>query len=318
MRRPLPSLNALRAFEAASRHMSISLAADELCVTPAAISHQIRQLEDHFGLSLFERSGRGLMLTDAGQAGLKDLREGFERLCAAMDAVDQLGETGVLSISAAPSFALKWLLPRLDSFTRAHPAIDVRVVAAAELTDFTRDRVDMAIRFGAGHYPDLVSERLLDERLIVVCAPELQRRLLPFRRPEELARVTLLHDDGPETDRSCPDWERWLREAGIEDVDAARGPRFNQSSLVIEAAALGRGVALAKATLAEGELASGRLVPLFGYSQPLDFGYHVVATRAKMNLPKVAQFCTWLGAEAEIARKAGRGLGSEPPRRRVG
>ena len=180
MRRQLPPLNALRAFETAARHMSISQAANELRVTPAAISHQIRILEDHVGLPLFIRNGRGLALTDAGSAGLRDLREGFARLGAAMDAIDLLGEAGVLSISVAPSFAAKWLLPRLDCFQSAHPEIDVHVSASMELANFVKDGVDLAIRYGAGRYSDVSVERLLAESVVPVCSPEFLKRHGPF------------------------------------------------------------------------------------------------------------------------------------------
>ncbi len=298
MRRQLPPLNALRAFEAAARHMSITQAASELRVTPAAISHQIRILEDHVGLPLFMRNGRGLALTDAGSAGLRDLREGFARLGAAMDAIDSLGEAGVLSVSVAPSFAAKWLLPRLDGFQAAHPEIDVHVSASMELTDFVKDGVDLAIRYGAGRYSDMSVERLLAESVIPVCSPEFLKRHGPFASPADLVETTLLHDDSPDNDPSCPNWEMWLTAAGARHIDAARGPRFNQSSLVIEAAVLGRGIALAKTALAARDLRRGDLVQPFASAMKVDFAYFIVAPRAKLNLPKVSNFIDWLRAEA--------------------
>lgn len=298
MRRVIPPLNALRAFEVTARHMSMALAADELRVTPAAISHQIRLLEDHLGLPVFERVGRGLELTDAGRAGLEHLRAAFGQIGAAMDAIDALGETGVLNVSVPPSFASKWLTPRLDGFSRRHPEIDVHVEASVALTDFGKDRIDLAIRYGLGRYTDLVAEKLLSESVIPVCSPELQRRYLPFRNLAGLASVPLLHDEGPERDPSCPSWEDWLRQAGISHPDPTRGPRFNQSSLVIEAAVLGRGVALVKSVLAERELRSGALVRLAMRDQPIDYGYYIVAPRGKLNLPKVSHFRDWLRAEA--------------------
>ena len=298
MRCQLPPLNAPRAFETAARHMSISQAANELRVTPAAISHQIRILEDHVGLPLFIRNVRGLALTDAGSAGLRDLREGFARLGAAMDAIDSLGEAGVLSISVAPSFAAKWLLPRLDSFQSAHPEIDVHVSASMELANFVKDSVDLAIRYGAGRYSDVSVERLLTESVIPVCNPDFLKRHGPFTTPADLVEATLLHDDSPDNDPSCPNWEMWLTAAGARHIDAARGPRFNQSSLVIEAAMLGRGVALAKTALAARDLRHGRLVQPFASAVKLDFAYFVVAPRSKLNLPKVSHFLHWLRQEA--------------------
>lgn len=301
MSRTMPSLNALRAFEAVARHLSIAGAADELNVTSAAVSHQIRHLEDHLGMPVFQRSGRSLALTDAGHAGLPAIREGFALLSAAMDAIDSLGETGALSISVAPSFAAKWLLPRLSRFETRHPDIDVRVNASMQLCDFAREGVDVAIRYGAGSYPDLVAEKLIQESLIPVCSPDLLCAGSPLRTPEDLKAHTLLHDDSPDNDPSCPNWEMWLRAAGVEMADATRGPRFNQSSLVLEAAMLGRGIALAKSTLAAADIASGRLIrPLPGHS-PVGFAYYLVAPKAKLNLPKVSFFRDWL--LEEITRK---------------
>jgi LysR family transcriptional regulator, glycine cleavage system transcriptional activator len=299
MRRQLPPLNALRAFEAAARHLSISRAASELNVTPAAISHQIRLLEDHIGLPVFMRNGRGLSLTDAGAAGVRDLREGFARLTAAMDAIDSLGEAGVLSVSVAPSFAAKWLLPRLDTFQTRHPEIDVHVSASMQLVDFARDGVDLAIRYGAGGYSELTVEKLLTERVVPVCSPELIAAAGGLRSFDDLVGVTLLHDDSPDNDPSCPNWEMWLRAAGNTHIDTTRGPRFNQSSLVIEAAVLGRGIALAKAALAAEDLRSGRLVQPFASVMTVDFAYYIVAPRGKLNLPKVSYFIDWLRQQAK-------------------
>lgn len=297
MRRPMPPLNSLRAFESAARHLSISLAANELNVTPAAISHQVRLLEDHIGLPVFERNGRGLALTDAGTAGLRELREGFASLAAAMDAIESLGEAGVLSVSVAPSFAAKWLLPRLESFQTKHPEIDVHVSASMQLADFAKDGVDIAIRYGAGGYADVVFEKLLTETLIPVCSPDFLRSSQPLQSARDLVGVTLLHDDSPDNDPSCPNWEMWLRAAGVNDIDAARGPRFNQASLVIESAILGRGIALAKSALAAEDIRAGRLVRPFATALPVDFAYYFVAPKAKLNLPKVVFFRDWLRAQ---------------------
>ena len=296
-RRALPPLNALRAFEAAARHLSLSLAANELHVTPAAISHQVRLLEDHIGLPVFERDGRGLVLTDAGAAGLRDLREGFARLSDAMEAIASLGEAGALSVSVAPSFAAKWLLPRLQSFEHEHPEIDVHVSASMQLVDFARDRIDVAVRYGAGGYPDVFFEKLLTESVTPVCSPALLRGQ-PLHAPRDLLKLTLLHDDSPDNDPSCPNWDMWLRAAGVDDGDVERGPRFNQASLVIEAAVLGRGVALAKSALAAADLQAGRLVRPIETERPVDFAYYFVAPRAKLNLPKVSYFYDWLRRQA--------------------
>lgn len=304
MRRPLPPLNALRAFEAAARHLSLTVAAQELSVTPAAISHQIRLLEDHIGMPVMQRSGRGLVLTDAGAAAFADLRDGFARLAAAMDAIDALGERGTLRVSVAPSFAAKWLLPRLHDFETAHPEIDVHVSSSMQLVDFARDGTDLAIRYGAGNYPELVVERLLSEEVVPVCAPELIKGDRPLDSAADLKNFTLLHDDSPDNDPSCPNWEMWLRAAAAEGVDGARGPRFNQSSLVIEAAVLGRGVALAKHRLAAEDIRRGRLVLPFVDAVPLDFAYFVVSPKAKLNLPKVSYFRDWLREQVRLMELA--------------
>jgi len=295
-RRRLPPLMALRTFEVVARHLSLIRAADELCVTPAAVSHQIRALESHLGIPLFRRVGRGIMLTDAGQAFLPGVRDGFERLGEAVNQLETLGEGGVITVSVAPSFAIKWLVPRLDRFQELHPAIDVRVAASNQLANFVNDDVDMAIRYGSGRYPDLEVERLLPESIFPVCSPDLLQRL-SLRAPQDLQQVTLLHDDSPDDDQSCPTWQMWLRAAGVSDAEWARGPRFTQSSLVLEAALHGKGVALAKATLAEADLSAGRLVRLFGDQTPVNFAYYIVGPKRKLRLAKVAAFIAWLRTE---------------------
>ncbi len=298
MKRQLPPLNALRAFESAARHLSITLAAEELHVTPAAISHQIRLFESHIGLPVFARNGRGLVLTDAGMAGLKHLQQGFLSFSAAMDAIDSLGETGLLTISVAPSFAAKWLLPCLHLFQERHPDIDVHVSASMQLVDFSRDGVDLAIRYGAGNYNELSYEKLLPEAVFPVCSPAYLLANGPLHQASDLGGRTLLHDDSPDNDPSCPNWEMWLRASGAPFVDASRGPRFNQASLVLEAAILGRGIALAKSTLAAADIASRRLVAPFAATHPIDFAYYIVAPKPKFNLPKVSQFRDWLREQA--------------------
>lgn len=297
--RRLPPLVALRTFEVVARHRSLARAAEELCVTPAAVSHQIRTLEAHLGQPLFRRSSRGLSLTDAGQACLPGIRDGFELLSHAVSQIDSLGEAGVLTVSVAPSFAVKWLVPRLDRFQALHPAIDVRVAASNQLANFANDGVDLAIRYGGGRYPDLAVERLLPEAIFPVASPALLART-PVARPADLAAATLLHDDSPDDDQSCPTWQMWLRAADEPALDCNRGPRFTLSSLVLEAALHGKGVALAKAALAEADLKSGRLVRLFARQSdtPIDFAYYLVGPQRKLALPKVRAFVDWLRREA--------------------
>lgn len=299
MLRRLPPLNALRAFEAVARHLSIAKAADELSVTPAAVSHQIKTLEDHLGVRLLQRDGRTTMLTEAGQACLPGIRQGFESLAAAIQELDRLGASGILNVSVAPSFAAKWLVPRLDRFTERYPDIDVRVAASMQLADFERDGVDMAIRYGTGRYPGLAVELLLREEVMPVCAPALLSGHPPLDAPAALSHVMLLHDDSPEQDLSCPTWPMWLKAAGVAGVDGRRGSRFNQSSLVIEAAVAGKGVALAKATLAAADLKAGRLVIPFEGTMPVEFAYYVVCPKARLESRKVIAFRDWLQDEAK-------------------
>jgi LysR family glycine cleavage system transcriptional activator len=294
MRRTLPPLNALRAFVAAARHMSFTRAADELAVTPAAVSQQVRLLESFLGQPLFRRRNRSLLLTDAAQTCLPFIREGFERFAEGIERLRSADSGGTLAVSVAPSFAAKWLVPRVDGFRELHPEIDLWVSAAMELVDFARDNVDVAIRDGAGHYPGLKVERLLAECVFPVCSPQLLGGAHPLTTPQDLRHHTLLHDDSSLEDASCPTWAMWLRAAGVEGVDGARGLRFNQSSLAIEAAVSGRGVVLAKSALAADDLAAGRLVKPFEMTVPLDFAYYLVAPASKASLPKVAAFRGWI------------------------
>ncbi|QQS12442.1 MAG: transcriptional regulator GcvA [Rhodospirillales bacterium] len=294
----LPPLNSLRAFVVAAKHLSFSKAANELNVTPAAVSQQIKQLEDHLGCPLFRRGGRTLILTDEGQACLPGLVEGFESLLAALAELDTAGESGPLTVSVAPSFASKWLVPRLDDFRVHHPDIDVRITATMHLVDFDADDVDCAIRYGAGGYPGLISEKLLDESVVPVCAPSLLAGAAPLRVPADLARYTLLHDDSPDQDPSCPDWRMWLRAAGVDAAESGRGLRFNQSSLVLEAAAGGHGVALAKTRLAAEDLRAGKLVSPFGVETPLAFAYFFVCPPRRRASRKVAAFRDWMAAQS--------------------
>ena len=214
--RRLPPLNALRSYEAAARHLSFTRAAGELGVTPAAVSHQVKMLEDHLGVALFQRVNRQLVLTEAGGACLPGIRAAFEGLSTAIDSISVAGRSGVLTVSVAPSFASKWLLPRLERFKAIHPDIDVRVSASMQLVDFAGGEIDVAIRYGSGRYPGLASERLIDEAVIPVCSPKLLEGPNAPRTPADVRAHTLLHDDSPDDDASCPTWEMWLRAAGIE------------------------------------------------------------------------------------------------------
>jgi len=296
-RRRLPPLNALRAFEAAARHLNFSRAADELSVTPGAVSQQIQNLEDYVGASLFKRTPKGLLLTDAAQTALPALREAFDRLAEAASLLTAAVDGRRLTLTAAPSFAAKWLVPRLGRFEEAHPQVDVWLSADMELVDFAAGEVDLAIRYGSGRYPGLESVRLMNETVIPVASPDLVAAN-PLNDPSDLSHHILLHDGSPDADDSCPDWSMWLAARGVKGVDGNRGPRFNQSSLVIEAAVGGRGVALAKRTLAQDDLDAGRLVAPLQIATAVDFAYHVVHPKAKGRLPQVKAFVNWITSEA--------------------
>ena len=291
-------MNALRAFEAAARHQSFQVAAEELHVTPAAVSHQIKSLEEHLGVALFNRLNREVRLTDAGRTCLPGLRDGFDRIAEAVDKVRHRETGGVLTVSAAPSIAGKWLLPRLERFHERHPDIDIRLDASIHLSDFVRDDVHIALRYGRGHYPGIYTELLMRTEVFPVCSPKLTRGAKALRNPADLRHHTLIHEDAPDIDPSCPDWAMWLRAAGIGGVEAKRGLRFAQAALVLDAAVAGRGVALAKSVVAADDLAAGRLVRPFGEGVPVQFAYYFVCPPASLDIPKVKAFRQWIFEEA--------------------
>ncbi len=296
-RRRLPPLNALRAFEAAARHLNFSRAADELAVTPGAVSQQIQNLEDYIGGPLFKRTPRGLLLTDSAQTALPALRDAFDKLAEAASLLTAPVDGRRVTVSAAPSFSAKWLVPRLGRFEEAHPEVDVWLQAGMELVDFATGEVDVAIRYGSGHYPALETTKLMTESVVVVASPALIAEK-PLDRIEDLANHVLLHDGSPDGDESCPDWPMWLAARGVKGVDGARGARFNQTSLAIEAAIAGRGVALTKRALAQADVDAGRLVEPLRIATAVDFAYYVVHPKAKGRLKQVRAFTAWLAAEA--------------------
>ncbi len=299
MARRLPPLNALRAFEAAGRHLSMSKAADELNVTPAAISHQVKALEEILGVPLFRRLNRALLLTTAAQKCLPGLTEGLDHLAEAMGRLAGEDRAGIVTVSMPPSFAAKWLVPRLERFTETHPDLDVRVSASMELVDFRRDEVDIAIRFGHGNYPGLVAEKLFDDAVAPMCGPALLGGDHPLGQPGDLRHHALLHDDSTLfLDATAPDWRMWLKAAGVKGVDAARGSHFSSPELVIQAAIDGAGVALGRLSLAAADLAAGRLVMPFEMSLALAPSYYVVFPEAAAARPKVAAFRDWMMLEA--------------------
>ncbi|WP_051248792.1 transcriptional regulator GcvA [Inquilinus limosus] len=299
MARRLPPLNALRAFEAAARHLSFVDAADELAVTPAAVSHQVKALEAHLGLPLFQRLARGLVLTEQGQALAPQLTRGFDRLAEAVARVRADGGQTVLSVTVLPSFAVRWLLPRLGEFRRLNPGIEIEVQAQHQAVDFRRERVDIALRYGRGGWPGLYVERFLDDEVFPVCSPKLLRDgPNPLRRPEDLRHHTLIHDVLTGDDEPWVTWQQWLLHFGLDDVDPRRGPRYSDSHMMLEAAASGEGVALGRSSIMADDLTSGRLVRPFPDSQVADYAYHFLCRTDAIDRPAVRAFRDWLVAVA--------------------
>lgn len=294
----LPPLNALRVFEVAARHLSFTKAAEELHVTPGAVSQQIKALEDFLQVSVFRRHKRSLLLTDEAQAALPVLREGLDRLADAGRMLAARIDPARLTVSVPPSLASKWLVPRLYRFQERYPDIDVWVCADMNVVDFSVNDTDLAIRYGSGQYPGLEVELLMDEKIMPVCSPALLTGENPLKNPEDLVHHTLLHDRSPDNDPDCPTWTMWLKAAGIDHGEGDRGLQFNQSSLVIEAAVAGKGVALARSALALADLEAARLVIPFDLSTPLGFAYHVVYPSSRASFPAVAGFRQWLKEEA--------------------
>ena len=293
----LPPLNSLRAFEASARHRSFTRAAEELSVTPAAISHQIKGLEETLGARLFRRAKGTLMLTEEGQRLLPGVRKGFAAFTEAMENFALYHQTGPLNVALTPSFAAKWLIPRIEHFNARHPEIDIRITTTMELIDYEREGVDIGVRFGRGGYADLVVELLLASEVTPVCSPGLLTGGRPLEKPSDLARFTLLHDESPLLDETHPNWAMWLKAAEADNVDASHGLRFDTASACITAAIEGAGVALARTALIGNDLAAGHLVKLFELSLPSDLGYYVVYPKRSEKLPKVMAFRDWLFEE---------------------
>ncbi|MGQ9368961.1 transcriptional regulator GcvA [Azospirillum sp. ST 5-10] len=292
MTRRLPPLNALRTFEAAARHLSFTKAAEELHVTQAAVSHQIKALEEWLGMPLFRRLNRALLLTEAGQAYLPPLRDAFDAMADATDRLHRNDSTGSLTISTMPSFAAKWLVMRLGRFQTAHPDLELRLLTTSQMVDFAQQDVDLAIRFGRPPWPDVQADWLMNDPVFPVGAPSLLAGGRAVARPADLLAHTLLHDDYEIT------WGTWFAAAGVESADTKRGPRFTDSALLLQAAIEGQGIALARQVLVADDLAAGRLVRLFDTVLPGTHAYYVVAPPHYFTRPKVKAFRDWLFAEA--------------------
>jgi LysR family transcriptional regulator, glycine cleavage system transcriptional activator len=296
----LPSLNGLRAFEAAARHLSFTRAAAELNVTQTAISHQIRRLEEQLGLKLFVRRNRALALTREAESYLPAVRAAFDDLRRATQRLKRPQRDGLLTLSTLASLAAKWLLPRVVAFQEAHPGLEVRVSASTHLVDFQREEIDMAVRYGRGDWPGLRAHWLMAEDIFPVCSPALLKGPNPLKRPEDLAHHTLLH-----ATLSREDWQLWLTAAGLPAALALRrGLSFDQSFMAIQAAIDGLGVALGRTPFVEADIAAGRLVVPFELVLPDEAGFYVVAPEESANAPKIALFRDWLIASVAPGSRA--------------
>jgi LysR family transcriptional regulator, glycine cleavage system transcriptional activator len=288
----LPPLAALRAFETAARQLNFSRAAEELYITHSAVSHQIKALETHLGVKLFRRSARAMLLTSEGQQLYTHVREAFARLQRGVAELRPEARRGTLTVSVLPGFAARWLVPRLPEFYLRHPRLDVNLRATTRLTDFRREDVDLAVRFGPGSWPGLIAEKLLDEEIFPVCSPRYRGGKLP-RSAEELLECTLLH-------HVYEPWEEWFRTVGLKTAAVPRGPGFSESNLLLKAAMEGQGVALALGVLVQSELKSGELKQCLP-SLKARYAYYLVHPQQDPLPPKVEAFKAWL---KEVARSA--------------
>ncbi|WP_323839752.1 transcriptional regulator GcvA [Photorhabdus africana] len=293
MSKRLPPLNALRVFDAAARHLSFTKAAEELFVTQAAVSHQMKSLEDFLGLKLFRRRNRSLLLTEEGQSYYLDIKEIFTAINEATRKLQARSAKGALTVSLSPSFAIQWLVPRLSSFNVAYPGIDVRIQAVDREEDKLADDVDVAIFYGRGNWPGLRTDRLYAEYLLPVCSPSLLTGENPLKTPADLARHTLLHDS------SRRDWQAYVRQLDMQQqINVQQGPIFSHSAMVIQAAVHGQGIALANNVMARTEIDAGRLVCPFNDVLVSKNAFYLVCHDNQAELGKIAAFRQWVLAQA--------------------
>ena len=284
----LPPLNALRAFEASARHLSFTRAADELFVTQAAISHQIKSLEEHLGIKLFMRKNRALLLTEEGQSYFLDIKDIFTSILEATEKLLSRGAKGAITLSLPPSFAIHWLVPRLSAFNQLHPDIDVRIKAVDQSDGLLTEDVDVAIYYGRGQWPKVKADKLHTEYLIPVCSPLIFNGTKPLDTPEDLVHHTLLHDS------SRRDWKRWFRQLDIKSVNVNHGPIFSHSSMILQAAIHGQGIALAHNIIAKQDIDAGRLICPFSEVLVNKSAFYVVCRENQADVGKIAAFRQWI------------------------
>ncbi|TMQ10245.1 MAG: transcriptional regulator GcvA [Deltaproteobacteria bacterium] len=286
-------LNGLKAFEAAARHLSFTRAADELHVTQAAVSHQVKTLEQRLGVKLFRRLPKSLRLTDEGQALLPELRDAFERIARALNRVTSAQGAAALSVSTLTTFALTWLVSRLPRFQARHPDIEVRLNTTGRLVDFAREDVDVAVRYGDGNWSGLNVEKMFEDELTPLCGRAHKERL---RRPEDLRDVPLL-DASPPEPASVGDWPTWLRAAGIAQLPVTRGATFDSTKIAAQAAIDGMGVAIGSPYLFAEDIAAGRLFQPFPLTVRNGKTYWLVCAEGTATRPKIKAFREWVFSE---------------------
>lgn len=289
--RRLPPLAALHAFEAAARHDSFQRAGEELHLSAGAVAHQVKQLEAWFGMSLFQRLPRGVVLNPAGRRYAEALRPILNNLADVSEAARRQGDDKVITVSATQSFATRWLMPRLGSLRDRHPQIDLRVLASTHPIDFARDGVDVAIRLGTGPYPGLLVDAMQEERFFAVCSPQFAALKDGAKKPADLLRYTLLHDEWEPRIPRETDWVRWFQHFGVA-YPSNVGPKFSHTYLTLEAAASGQGITITPGFLIEPDLRSGRLVRIFDEGVPGPYRYHLLRTLDAR--PLVQEFCAWV------------------------
>lgn len=298
----LPSLSALRTFEAAARHQSFTRAAEELNVTQAAVSHQIRTLEEELGAQLFNRLSRRVSLTDPGRALAEASTDAFRRIRAGMEAMRRAGQVGSIQLSVSPSLAVRWLMPRLERFRALDPAAEITVSAVDRMVDPVEEGVDLCIRYGTGRYPGMHTTRLLGDEVFPVCSPGYQRDQ-SLGNPADLSHHVLLHDEMMLDHPERPNWSTWLEMMEVGDVNPNAGYSFSHAALMLDAAAEGRGVALARSSLVLEDLKAGRLVQPFDGRFKSSFAYYIVVPRGSKLSPRTDSFRNWLIDQALETRR---------------
>ena len=295
-----PGLRGLRTFTAAARHLSFTKAAQELGLTPAAVSHQIKELEDQLRLSLFDRNSRSMALTRDGDILNTAAIESLENLARALRRIKRLEKPNQLRVSASPSIAAKWLVPRLDRFLKLAPGADVRIDVSSSVVDFERDDIDIALRFGDGRYPGMTVDLLFQDTVFPVCSPHIITKAKPLAQPRDLLKHNLIHLEFEAQGAPWPNWKMWMAAAGIKDFDDSAGLHFRYTSLTVQAAIDGHGVALGDSSLVAGDLAAGRLVKPFALAlkTPPQLAYHVVSPKEASTNPLVPAFREWCIREA--------------------